>query len=118
MMLGQSLAFVPSLTAAFLAAHRLFQIIDRMPVIQSPKDINDNKRQEYESTVTYAAVEFRYPTRSEVPVLQGLDLKVLSGKTVALVGPSGCGKSTCVQLLQRFYDPDNGRIVRVIKLSL
>uniref|UniRef100_A0A1B0D3W1 ABC-type xenobiotic transporter n=1 Tax=Phlebotomus papatasi TaxID=29031 RepID=A0A1B0D3W1_PHLPP len=81
-----------------------------MPVIQSPKDINDNKRQEYESTVTYAAVEFSYPTRSEVPVLQGLDLKVLSGKTVALVGPSGCGKSTCVQLLQRFYDPDNGRI--------
>ncbi|GAB0096239.1 Multidrug resistance protein homolog 65 [Sergentomyia squamirostris] len=110
MMLGQSLAFVPSLTAAFLAAHRLFQIIDRKPIIQSPKDINDNKRQEYESTVTYASVEFSYPTRSEVPVLQGLDLKVLSGKTVALVGPSGCGKSTCVQLLQRFYDPDNGRI--------
>ncbi|XP_059619981.1 multidrug resistance protein homolog 65 [Phlebotomus argentipes] len=110
MMLGQSLAFVPSLTAAFLAAHRLFQIIDRKPVIQSPKDINDNKKQEYESTINYAAVEFSYPTRSEVPVLQGLDLKVLSGKTVALVGPSGCGKSTCVQLLQRFYDPDNGRI--------
>ncbi|XP_055687209.1 multidrug resistance protein homolog 65 [Lutzomyia longipalpis] len=110
MMLGQSLAFVPSLTAAFLAAHRLFQMMDRKPIIQSPKDINDNKRQEYESTVSFASVEFSYPTRSEVPVLQGLDLKVLSGKTVALVGPSGCGKSTCVQLLQRFYDPDNGRI--------
>ncbi|KAF7245880.1 Multidrug resistance protein 1, partial [Varanus komodoensis] len=43
-------------------------------------------------------------------VLQGLNLKVNSGQTVALVGSSGCGKSTTVQLIQRFYDPEEGII--------
>ncbi|NXG13919.1 MDR1 protein, partial [Grallaria varia] len=41
-------------------------------------------------------------------ILRGLNLKVQTGKTIALVGSSGCGKSTTVQLLQRFYDPDQG----------
>lgn len=39
-------------------------------------------------------------------------MKVETGKTVALVGESGCGKSTVVQLIQRFYDPDEGVVVR------
>ena len=43
-------------------------------------------------------------------ILKGLSLKVESGQTVALVGNSGCGKSTTVQLLQRLYDPDEGRV--------
>ena len=44
-------------------------------------------------------------------ILRGLDLEIECGKTVALVGPSGCGKSTCVQLIQRFYDPDDGVVM-------
>lgn len=44
-------------------------------------------------------------------ILRGLDLEIECGKTVALVGPSGCGKSTCVQLIQRFYDPDDGIVM-------
>ncbi|NXC37903.1 MDR1 protein, partial [Penelope pileata] len=43
-------------------------------------------------------------------ILTGLNLKVQTGKTIALVGASGCGKSTTVQLLQRFYDPDQGEV--------
>ncbi len=43
-------------------------------------------------------------------VLQGLNLEVPAGQRVALVGSSGCGKSTTVQLLQRFYDPDQGEV--------
>ena len=45
-----------------------------------------------------------------VKVLQGLSLSVSSGQTLALVGPSGCGKSTVTQLLQRFYDPAQGKV--------
>lgn len=43
-------------------------------------------------------------------ILKGLNLKIQSGKTIALVGASGCGKSTVVQLLQRFYDPIEGEV--------
>lgn len=45
-------------------------------------------------------------------VLNGLSLKINKGETVALVGESGCGKSTTVQLLQRFYDPEEGAVSR------
>ena len=45
-----------------------------------------------------------------VKVLNGLSLSVNSGQTLALVGPSGCGKSTVTQLLQRFYDPEQGKV--------
>ena len=42
--------------------------------------------------------------------MNGFNLSVKFGSTVALVGPSGCGKSTSVQLLQRFYDPQYGKV--------
>jgi len=44
-------------------------------------------------------------------VLNGLNVSVKPGQTLAFVGSSGCGKSTSVQLLERFYDPDQGRVV-------
>jgi ATP-binding cassette subfamily B (MDR/TAP) protein 1 len=43
-------------------------------------------------------------------ILQGLNLEIEAGDTVALVGSSGCGKSTCIQLIQRFYDPISGEV--------
>ncbi|KAJ6829918.1 ABC transporter B family member 28 [Iris pallida] len=55
-------------------------------------------------------VYFSYPLRSEVDVLNGLNLTLQCGKITALVGPSGAGKSTVVQLLARFYEPTRGRI--------
>ena len=56
-------------------------------------------------------VQFRYPTRKGVNVLQGISLAAEPGKTIALVGHSGCGKSTCIQLMERFYDPEEGSIL-------
>ena len=62
-------------------------------------------------TIEFRSVMFNYPTRPTVPVLQGLDLTIQPGQMLALVGSSGCGKSTTVQLLERFYDPDDGIVV-------
>jgi ABC-type multidrug transport system fused ATPase/permease subunit len=60
--------------------------------------------------VSTTALNFNYPSRPDVSVLQGLDISVKSGQTLALVGPSGCGKSTVVSLLERFYNPISGNL--------
>ena len=58
----------------------------------------------------FEALRFAYPSRPEAPALDGFDLALRPGETVALVGPSGAGKSTVLQLLLRFHDPQQGRI--------
>ncbi|WP_299595580.1 ABC transporter transmembrane domain-containing protein [uncultured Microbulbifer sp.] len=60
--------------------------------------------------VVFEAVDFCYPARPDHPAIQKLELNVPAGKSLALVGPSGAGKSTLLELLQRFYDPQGGRI--------
>ena len=64
----------------------------------------------FESTVEFQGVEFAYPTRLDVPVMSGFSMKVESGQTVALVGASGSGKSTVVSLIERFYNPQAGKV--------
>lgn len=59
----------------------------------------------------FDAVCFRYPARPEVLVLENFTLAVRPGETVAVVGPSGAGKSTLFQLIERFYDPEGGRVL-------
>ena len=68
--------------------------------------------------VSLEKVEFEYPARPNVPVLQGLNLSVKPGQTLALVGPSGCGKSTVVSLMERFYDALKGNVVRNITITI
>ncbi|EQD59650.1 lipid ABC transporter ATPase/inner membrane protein [mine drainage metagenome] len=60
--------------------------------------------------IAFEAVEFHYSSRPDAPALKQFNLRVRPGETVALVGPSGAGKTTVLQLLLRFYDPQQGRI--------
>ena len=60
--------------------------------------------------IAFDAVTFHYPMRPDAPALDGFDLQVRPGETVALVGPSGAGKSTVFSLLLRFHDPQQGAI--------
>ena len=61
--------------------------------------------------VDFQNVHFTYPSRPGVPVLEGFNISIKSGQTLALVGPSGSGKSTIISLMERFYDPTAGCIL-------
>ena len=61
--------------------------------------------------VRFEVVRFCYPSRPGQAALDGFDLVVEPGETVALVGPSGAGKTTVLQMLLRFYDPEAGRVL-------
>lgn len=108
--LGQLLPYIQSFSVARSAAAGVYRIIDRNPIIDSSS--RQGKRLDHiEGHVRFEGVDFSYPSRVEVPILNTLTLDVPAGRTVALVGSSGCGKSTCIQLLQRFYDPIRGRVL-------
>lgn len=74
------------------------------------KSVNDWCSLAWSGDICLEDVYFSYPLRSDVPVLNGLNLTLKCGTVTALVGPSGAGKSTIVQLLARFYEPTRGRI--------
>lgn len=56
-------------------------------------------------------MDFAYPTRPDVPVFRSFSLVAPAGRVTALVGESGSGKSTIVNLVERFYDVDNGAVL-------
>jgi ATP-binding cassette, subfamily B (MDR/TAP), member 10 len=58
--------------------------------------------EQFRGRVVFSKVSFKYPTRPDASVLQGIDLELPSGKVVALVGASGAGKSTIAALLSRY----------------
>ena len=74
--------------------------------VENPIMLGDNTQPEIE----LKNVNFSYPSRPDSLALENLNLTIPAGKTVALVGPSGAGKSTVFELLQRFYDPQQGQI--------
>ena len=100
---------VGDLQRAAGAAERLLDLLNTEPEIAAPANpvaLPEPPRGE----VRFENVRFNYPSRPEIPALNGLNLTVSPGETVALVGPSGAGKTTIVQLLLRFYDPTEGTV--------
>jgi ATP-binding cassette, subfamily B, bacterial len=92
------------------AMERLLELENAQPTIQAPAQpvaLPVPGRGE----LSFENVTFRYPSRPEAKALDGFNLQVRRGETIAFVGPSGAGKSTTFQLLLRFYDPESGRVL-------
>uniref|UniRef100_A0A8C3RYG7 ABC-type xenobiotic transporter n=1 Tax=Chelydra serpentina TaxID=8475 RepID=A0A8C3RYG7_CHESE len=106
---GQSSSLAPDFGKAKVSAQRIFQLLDRKPLIDSYSE-KGTKLSQFDGNIEFRDIHFVYPTRPEAQVLQGLSVKVNKGDTLALVGSSGCGKSTSIQLLERFYDPMAGQV--------
>ncbi|XP_056375087.1 ATP-dependent translocase ABCB1-like isoform X3 [Hyla sarda] len=109
MALGQTSSFAPDYAKAKVSAAHIFNLLERTPLIDSYSAAG-HKPSSCDGNIMFKGVHFNYPTRPDVTVLQGLDISVSKGETLALVGSSGCGKSTTVQLLERFYDPFDGEV--------
>ena len=91
------------------AAGRLSELLREKPEIAAPAN-PVALPQPPRGALAFENVQFHYPTRRDVAALNGFSLDVRPGETVAVVGPSGAGKTTLFQLVQRFYDPDAGRV--------
>jgi len=91
------------------ATERLVELLHAEDTVNDPKNavvLNEPVRGE----ITFDDVHFAYPSRRDIPALDGVSLTIKPGETVAVVGPSGAGKTTIIQLIQRFYDPDSGSV--------
>ncbi len=91
---------------AIASAERVFSLIDAVPdVVDQPGAIDPGT---IRGDIEFDDVDFWYDPKN--PVLTGFNLKVKRGETIALVGPTGGGKTTIVNLVGRFYEPQNGKI--------
>ena len=123
--LGQTVVYVIILASAFAilgevygdllraagATERLVELLETQSPIVSPKNPALALVPVAGSAINFEAITFNYPSRPLQTALSSFSLDIRAGQTVAIVGPSGAGKSTVFQLLLRFYDPVQGRIV-------
>ncbi|WP_137699354.1 ABC transporter transmembrane domain-containing protein [Marimonas lutisalis] len=91
------------------ATERLVELLEAEDAVNDPAQPAVLKRP-VKGEIRFEDVRFAYPSRRDTAALDGVNLTIAPGETVALVGPSGAGKTTIIQLIQRFYDPDSGRV--------
>jgi ATP-binding cassette subfamily B protein len=102
----QLASIVNVMQSAVASAERVFELLDEAE--QSPEPENPVVIEQARGGIELRDVSFRY--KPDTPLIDGLNLSVAPGQTVAIVGPTGAGKTTLVNLLLRFYEIDGGTI--------
>ena len=94
-----------TLQMGLVAANRVFKILDTTSQIDNS---GTTVAKDLKGSISFKDVHFRYVEDEEV--LKGISFEVTAGQTVAIVGATGAGKSTVINLLNRFYEINNGEI--------
>ena len=95
------------LQSALACAERLYNVLDQEEVKESGK--KDLQKEAVEGPLQFVQANFGY--RSDQPLIKDLSISIPPASKVAIVGPTGAGKSTMINLLMRFYDVDQGRLL-------
>ncbi|KAI3441858.1 uncharacterized protein J3R85_001909, partial [Psidium guajava] len=106
--MGETLAMAPDLLKGNQMVASVFEVLDRKTEVMG--DVGEELTV-VEGTIELRGVHFSYPSRPDVIIFRNFDLKVRSGKNLALVGQSGSGKSSVLALVLRFYDPTDGKVM-------
>jgi ATP-binding cassette subfamily B (MDR/TAP) protein 1 len=112
--IGQMAPALSAFTAAKAAVVPMLEVINRVPLIDGLATGESSglaPNEPSKGDIELKDVVFCYPSRPLIRACNGYSLSIKSGQTVALVGASGSGKSTIINLLMRFYDPQEGQIL-------
>ena len=109
--IGNGLSQVGDYKKANIAFKSLYSTLDTNSLINPFKEDNDNKKtaKNIKGKIEFKDVVFAYPTRPDQIILKKISFTINPGEAAALVGYSGCGKSTIIQLLERYYDVEDGK---------
>jgi len=95
-----------SLSRAKASADRIVEVLETEPAVLSGRLLGNKS-----GDVTFEKVSFSYPNSSGIPVLKNVSFEIKSGETVAIIGATGSGKTSLVNLITRFYDVTDGRVL-------